>query len=86
MKRKTISVEKMKDSINLMLATNTCSPEVRRGMASVLESVLGSTGNYKGYWMLRPDEVPPGQKPGIIFDESKAGNHQYPDDSRRRYY
>ena len=87
MKRKTISVEAVKTQVNFMLKNSTnLSPDFRTGIASVLEYVLHETENYKGYWMLRPNEVPEGQKAGIIFDESTEHNHQYPDDSRRKYY
>jgi hypothetical protein len=87
MKRKTIDVEVLKNKVNWMLKySSQMSPECRRGMAVVLKFALSETGNYKGYWNLRPNEVPVGELPGIIFDESPEHNHQYPDDSRRFYY
>lgn len=90
MSRKTIEVEKIKEFVNKGLAESIDGKYVdsqwRYGLCSMLEQILHETDNYKGYWNLRGDEVPEGQKPGIIFDESPAHNHQYPDDSRRRYY
>jgi len=89
MKRKTVKVEELKQHINNILATSVDSKYVnsysRFALCSLIEKVLMDTGNYKGFWSLRPYEVPSGQKPGIIFDESSARNHIYPDDSRRRY-
>lgn len=90
MKRKTIEIKKLKEWVNDKLANSVDSkyvnPQWRFGLCSLLERVLMDTGNYQGYWGLRQNEVPVGQKPGIIFDESPARNHVYPDDSRRRYY
>lgn len=90
MPRKTIKVEQIKDLVNQSLANsvdgNYITPQWRFGLCFMLEQILHDTDNYKGYWALRENEVPLGQKPGIIFDESSDQNHQYPDDSRRRYY
>ena len=65
MARKTISVDYMKDTINKLLATSYCSPDVREGMISALTELLCSTGNYNGFRYLTETEVPFGLKPGI---------------------
>jgi hypothetical protein len=49
MARKTIQVEAFRTRINGMLAESTCSPAERGAMATILESVLMDTGNYRGY-------------------------------------
>jgi hypothetical protein len=90
MKRKTIEVQQIKDYVNERLAKSVdneyVSPAWRFGLCTMLEMILHETGNYKGYNNLYKHQVPEGQKPGIIFDDSPAANHQYPDDSRRIYY
>ena len=51
-RRKTVEVAWLRELVNARLEKSTCSPEVRRGMASVLESVLHETGNYRGFQYL----------------------------------
>lgn len=65
MARKTFSVEELKTAINEILATSTCSPDIRKGHMSALEHVLHSTDNYRGFQYLGAEHVPPGQLPGI---------------------
>ena len=88
-KRKTINVERLKSIVNEANKSIYGTREQRQGANSILEFVLHETGNYKGYWHYRADELPqvddPRMLPGIIFDEENH-NHQYPDDSRRRYF
>ena len=66
MKRKTYKVEDLKAHINSILSTSVDSEYInsysRMALCSLLEKVLMDTGNYKGYWSLRPQEVPVGQK------------------------
>lgn len=89
-KQKTFKVEVLKNWVNAMLANSVDDdircPQYRYALCTLLEDMLQETGNYKGYWSLRPNEVPEGQKAGIIFDDSPEGNHIYPDDSRRHYF
>ncbi len=65
MSRKTFNVEEVRIMINEILAVSTCSPDIRKGQMNVLEHVLHSTGNYRGYAYLTADQVPSGQLPGI---------------------
>ena len=83
--RKTVEVAKLIATVNRRNIHSVCSPEVREGWNSLLEMVLHATGNYKGFHYLYQKDVPVGEKPGIIFDESEAHNHQYPDETRRAY-
>ncbi len=87
MKRKTVDVGFMKQYINEQLKDSTCSRDIRLGYCAILETILHSTGNYRGYTHLFEEEVPHGQKPGVILgDSSKGENNLFPDDSRRRYF
>jgi len=65
MARKTINIAELTASVNKMLSESTLGPEQRRGMITVLESVLLSTGNYRGFGYLTESEVPPGHRPGV---------------------
>lgn len=47
--RRTLRVDDLRAKVNAMLATSTCSPAERGAMATVLESVLHDTGNYRGF-------------------------------------
>jgi hypothetical protein len=73
MARKTIDVQTVKEHINKALATvyvgNT--PDYRRGLAAVLDDVLMTTGNYRGFRYLH-DAAP------LIDGQS--------DETRREYY
>lgn len=81
---KTIRVSEVVKKVNQMLAESTCSREERLAMCSVLETILFSTNNYRGYSFLSQKEVPAGEKPGIGM--SPEGKTVFPDDSRRWYY
>lgn len=48
-KRKTVDVAYLVERCNKMLRLDTVSDDFRKGVSSVLESVLHHTGNYKGY-------------------------------------
>lgn len=71
--RKMFQVDALRTNVNSMLAGSTCSPAERIGMASVLESVLHDTGNYRGFRYL-----------DAKFDEN--GVCFSGDESRRGYY
>ena len=62
---KTISVCSLKDTINSMLATSTCAPDVRKGMIGALETILHATGNYHGFAYLESKDVPAGYRAGV---------------------
>ena len=68
MSRKTFKVAEFKEQVNEMLATSTCSHEIREGMMTALEQVLHDTGNYYGFRYLDINQVPDGYAPGINLD------------------
>ena len=90
--RKTVDVGYLVDTVNTVLAVSIESYKGRRdGMISLLESVLHTTGNYKGYRYLTADELPNGGKPGIRvgFDgEMLPYTDRFTDvdDTRRSYH
>ena len=65
MARKTFDVEALKTEVNRRNQESTCNADKRAGWNSMLEEVLHSTGNYKGFGFLTPDKVPEGKAPGI---------------------
>ena len=67
-KRKTVKVDELIDQANLMLRVSTCDPEVRQGIINFLEHFLWETGNYKGFRYLLQEEVPEGEKPGVVYE------------------
>lgn len=78
--RKTISVEAVKDRANTMLEVQS-TPEARRAVAVLLESVLQATGNYKGFRYL-PEEYNSQEE----YERTKEVLREGYDDTRRRYY
>lgn len=83
--RKTVDVAFLLAKVNWINSTSKVAAPVRSGMNSLLETVLHEAGVYQGFSYLYEHEVPKGEKPGIIFDESPAHAHQYPDNTRVRY-
>ena len=79
MARKTIEVETLKNIVNEVLATSTdeygATRGYRQGMMNLLEEVLHDTGNYKGYRNLMLKDVPAGEKPGIMVNETGLIEH-----------
>jgi hypothetical protein len=86
MPRKTFDVFQFVQHTNKVLASSTTEPGIRQGLINAAEFVLMETGNYRGFAYLYQDEVPAGHLPGIIFDESPAHEHQYPDVTRVRFF
>jgi hypothetical protein len=84
--RKTVEVAYLLALVNWMNRTGRQMREIRIGSNSLLESALHASGLYNGFTYLYQRDVPSGEQPGIIFDESPAREHKYPDDSRRSYY
>lgn len=82
MARKTVSVEAMRENSNILLAnTARCFDEsFRLGVIAMTESILFSTGNYKGFRYLSSE-----------FEDLKIGDHETRvlrvgyDDTRREY-
>lgn len=67
-KRKTVKVDDLVEQANQMLRVSTCKPEVRQGIINFLEHFLWETGNYKGFRYLLQEEVPEGEKPGVVYE------------------
>ena len=47
--KKTIKVEEMKNQLNEMLVHSSTAPDFRLGLCAAMETLLHSTGNYKGF-------------------------------------
>ena len=78
MARKTIEVEEVKNRANAFLALDSqgdSDPAFRCGVISMLEVVLFSTENYKGFSYLASE-----------WDESKGELREGYDQTRRRYH
>lgn len=88
MERKTFKVDDLKVKINEVLQTSTCTADVRQGEIYVLEDILHSTGNYRGFQFLGADEVPAGELPGINwgFDNDYEARFFNTDRTRVRYF
>jgi hypothetical protein len=86
MKKKTIKVEDIRDTVNGMLLRDDITDDVRVGMCAVLENILHITGNYQGFnnveWINGGWQkwVADGQ-PGYPDKEKYAGNN-----TKRHYY
>jgi hypothetical protein len=66
--RKTIDVDQVLATANRMLAgSKNLDPDFRRGVASLLESVLHQAERYNGFGYLPQEHVPPDELPGIEF-------------------
>lgn len=75
-KRKTYKIETLIEKVNGMLMGSAPDEgEARQGMATVLESVLHETGNYRGFSYL-PTE----------WKADGSGLRDGFDDTRRRYF
>ena len=75
-KRKTVTVEHIKERVNSMLANSADDvKESRIALAIFLEGVLMETGNYKGF----------GHVPGT-WDFTKSPPEMTGDETRRQYY
>jgi hypothetical protein len=79
MARKTFEVETLKNIVNEVLATSSseygCTRDRRQGMMNLLEKVLHETGNYRGFRNLMLKDVPAGEKPGIMVNETGLIEH-----------
>lgn len=85
MARKTFRITDMIDKVNKRNKEGKHAPELRHGWNSLLESMLHDAGCYSGFGYYTADQVPAGQKPGLIKGATLAEN-QFPDESRRFYY
>lgn len=85
MARKTFEVSRLVEMVNGRNRQSTCSPDMREGWNSLLESVLINTDTYAGFGYLTLLEVPQGQLPGIEYGRENEPP-EFPDESRRIYY
>jgi len=77
-KRKTVAVSELITMVNSICKDSQADrSDVRQGAMNVLESVLHSTGNYKGFRYLLANECV--GKPGVIYE----GNMPHPDIEHR---
>jgi len=83
-RKKTFSVQKLKEEINRRNRESTCHSEARQGWNCVLETVLMDTNQYKGFYYLTKEEVPFQKDPGT--EPGPGGQPVFPDPTRRGYY
>ena len=95
--RQTINVEEVKDWANQQFeSTESVDRAWRQGVMTMLENILLSTGNYKGFRYLALDEVPAGRMPGIRrelrttapvpFNTEEVDHFCNTDNTRVRYF
>ena len=88
--RKTIEVEVVKGWANQQLEMADVAgnnPKIyRHGIMNMIENVLMSTGNYKGFRYLALNEVPEGAMPGIRRDRGEEKKFDNTDNTRVRYF
>ena len=71
-KRKTFDIAELLHTVNRRNQSSTCSPEVRQGWNSLLETVLHGADLYNGYGYLMQTDLKDSavnSKPGIEFRE-----------------
>jgi hypothetical protein len=87
MARKTVNVNDLVVTVNEMCRLSTCSRDVRQGAINVLDRVLHSTDNYRGFKYLNKTEVPAGELPGINFECTEGYDNKFKNtDPTRVYY
>lgn len=93
MSRKTFSVDEFRTRINDSLCHSHMYEHGRPwrlGLIDALESVLHSTGNYKGYRYLTSNELADGELPGIQYLNGQPAPYperfENTDDTRRSYF
>jgi hypothetical protein len=95
MARKTIDVETIKDWANEQLISDGYMKDFaevavgrgyRHGVMNMIENVLMSTDNYKGFRYLSIDEVPAGHLPGIYRNHRDEPVFEDTDNTRVRYF
>lgn len=89
-RRKTIDLSALVDKANSMLLnTPDDKQDFRRGVSCLIEEALHLANAYNGFNSLTAKDMEKsanGKTCGIIFDESPARNHVYPDKTRVFYY
>lgn len=69
-RRKTVSVDSLRKTVNERNRVSVCDGNVRRGWNSLLTLVLQEANQYAGFRCLRKEEVPTGCLPGIQTDQN----------------
>jgi hypothetical protein len=87
-RRKTIYITELIDEVNRVCREShtTFNTDCRKGVCMLLEGVLTDANVYAGFGYLRQEDVPAGEKPGIIRGNDADIPNQYPDEWRRVYY
>lgn len=86
-RKKTIAVAELVEHANKILHESTDAfRDQRKGLQTFVEDILMQTGNYKGFNYLTPSMSKPGNSVGILFDETPAREHVYPDPTRVFFY
>ena len=84
---KTIPVEQIVAYGNSLLANPMTTAEERQGVAHMIEFVLNTTDNYKGFRYLSEEMVEEGVKPGVRhLDETDPSSWFKDTDPTRRWY
>ena len=95
--RTTIKINDLIEHVNKLNRESTVDPKVRQGWNSLLEDILHQSNVYAGFGYLTEEQMQaaghnkpmsslPKQLPGIIRDEDRPENNQFPDETRRFYY
>jgi len=87
--RKTVHLRELVTWVNERNRTSTCPADVREGWNALTNSFLMQADAYAGFGYLRADELTgdaKGQPAGIIFDPSGENRHEYPDETRIRFF
>lgn len=86
-KRKTVKIAELKAHANKVFRESQPEfSEGRKHIATFVEDLLHASGQYKGFNYLEAKDLQDGWKPGIVFDESPARDHVFPDPTRIYYY
>lgn len=87
--RKMIRLRELVEWVNERNATSTCDPAVREGWNSLVNHVLMQADAYAGFGCLGANDLQgdaKGHPPGIIFDHSGEHRHEFPDETRIRFF
>lgn len=86
-RRKTVNANVIIDEANKVFKESL--PNFKDGRTAIqifVTTLLLDAGQYKGFNYLTAEALPEGYEPGMIFDESPARAHKFPDPSRIFFY
>jgi hypothetical protein len=85
---KRISIETITDEANkYLLNSPQMNTEGRKAVASFLETMLHKANSYNGFRYTTWEERVDGKDLcGILPNHNGAGQHEFPDETRRQYY